>query len=361
MLAHELRNPLAPIHSSVEVMRMLGPTDPNHQRARETIERQVKQMTHLVDDLLDVSRITTGKIRFQMEPVELAIVVARAVETSRPLIEARSHELSVTLPPDPVMVQGDATRLAQVVANLLNNAAKYTARGGHIWLTVEQGLEEAVLRVGDNGAGIPPDLLPKVFDLFTQGDRSLDRSEGGLGIGLTLVKSLVEMHHGTVEVHSEGHGKGSEFVVRLPILERRRERRQDTHDPSTARPCRVSRRILVVDDNVDGANSLAMYLRMQGHEVRIANDGPAALDAAQALQPEVVLLDIGLPKMDGYEVARRLRAQAGTKDALVVAVTGYGQEEDRRRAQEAGFDAHLVKPADISALQRLLSGLEATL
>jgi PAS domain S-box-containing protein len=359
MLAHELRNPLAPIRNAVEVMRMLGHTDPNHQRATEMIERQLQQVTRLVDDLLDVSRITTGKITFQMEPVELAIVVARAVETSRPLIEARRHELRVALPPDPVMVEGDATRLAQVVANLLNNAAKYTAEGGHIWLTVEQGLEEALLRVRDNGAGIPADLLPQVFDLFTQGDRSLDRSEGGLGIGLTLVKSLVEMHRGTVEVHSEGHGSGSEFVVRLPGLERRRGRRQDTHEVHTARPRYVSRRILVVDDSVDAADSLAAYLRMQGHEVRIANDGPAALDAAQAFRPEVVLLDIGLPRIDGYEVARRLRKEAGSTKVLLVAVTGYGQEEDRRRAQEAGFDALLVKPADLSALQRLLSSLEA--
>jgi PAS domain S-box-containing protein len=358
MLAHELRNPLAPIRNAVEVMRMLGPSDPNHQRARDLIERQVQQMGRLVDDLLDVSRITMGKIVFQKEPVELALVIARAVETSRPLIESRRHKLTVTLPPDPVMVEGDATRLAQVAANLLNNAAKYTGKGGHIWLTVEQGPEEAVLRVRDNGVGISAELLQKVFDLFTQGDRSLDRSEGGLGVGLTLVKSLVEMHRGRVEVHSEGSGKGSEFVVRLPILERRRERRQGNHQAETTRRSSISRRVLVVDDNVDAANSLALFLRMEGHEVHIANDGPTALEAAQTIRPEVVLLDIGLPRMDGYKVARRLRQQAGLHDLLLVAVTGYGQDEDRRRAREAGFDAHLVKPADPGALKQLLDRCE---
>jgi PAS domain S-box-containing protein len=354
MLAHELRNPLAPIRNAVEVMRMLGPADPNHQRARDLIERQVHQMARLVDDLLDVSRITAGKITFHKEPVELAIVVARAVETSRPLIESRSHDLTVALPPDPVLVEGDPARLAQVTANLLNNAAKYTEKGGHIWLTVEHALEQAVLRVRDNGVGIPAEFLPKVFDLFTQGDRSLDRSEGGLGIGLTLVKSLVERHRGTVEVHSEGPGKGSEFVVRLPILERRRERRQGNRQTDAARRGFIARRILVVDDNADVADSLALFLRVEGHQVHVANDGPGALDAAATFRPEVVLLDIGLPGMDGYEVARRLRQQASGNELLMVAVTGYGQEEDRHRADEAGFDAHLVKPADLNALKRLL-------
>jgi two-component system CheB/CheR fusion protein len=316
------------------------------------IDRQVQHLARLVDDLLDVSRITRGKIHLHKEPLELATVIARAVETCRPLIDARRHELTVALSPEPVLIDGDATRLAQVFANLLTNAAKYTTEGGRIGITVEKQGEEATVRVRDNGIGIPADLLPRVFDLFTQGDRSLARSEGGLGIGLTLVKSLAEMHGGQVEAFSEGTGTGSEFVVRLPILERRR--RPADGEAGTVRPRTPSRRVLVVDDNVDAAESLAMLLRVEGHEVRTAHDGATALDAAQAYRPEVVLLDIGLPKMDGYEVAQRLRRLPDSKSALVVALTGYGQEEDRRRAEEAGFDVHLVKPVDLAVLYSLL-------
>jgi CheY-like chemotaxis protein len=269
--------------------------------------------------------------------------------------------LTVTLPPEPIMVEGDKTRLAQVVGNLLNNAAKYTEESGHIWLTLEQGPVEAMVRVRDSGIGIPAELLPRVFDLFTQGDRSLARSEGGLGIGLTLVKTLVEMHGGSVEAISEGQGKGSEIIVRLPILERRLDRRQGKGEPRIAPDHHPSRRILVVDDNQDAAESLAILLGLSGHEVRTVYDGLVALETAKEFQPEVILLDIGLPRISGYEVARRLREQVGLKKAKIVAVTGYGQEVDRRHSQEAGFDAHLTKPADLAALHEILATGETRL
>jgi CheY-like chemotaxis protein/two-component sensor histidine kinase len=341
-------------------MNLLGEGDPRLQRARDVIDRQVVQLARLVDDLLDVSRITRGKIALRKEPLDLATVVARAVETSRPLLDGRRHELTVALPPGPVRVEADAARLTQVVGNLLNNAAKFTDEGGHIRLTVEPDGDGAVVRVRDDGLGIAADLLPRVFDLFTQGDRSLARSEGGLGIGLTLVKSLVEMHGGTVSAHSDGPGSGSEFVVRLPVVQARfASPTGDGRGGQADGQASPSRRVLVVDDNADTAESLALLLRVKGHEVRTAHDGATALQDAGAFQPEVVLLDLGLPRMDGYEVARRLRAQVGLRKALLVALTGYGQEEDRRRAEEAGFDAHLTKPADPTALQRLLAGAEA--
>ncbi len=362
MLGHELRNPLAPIKNAVEILRMLGAGDARAQRAREMIDRQVRHMARLVDDLLDVSRITTGKIKLNTGPADLAAVVARATETCRPLIDSRRHEFKVVLPPEPLVVEGDAVRLAQVVGNLLNNAAKYTEEGGHIELTVEAARGEAVLRVSDDGVGISAELLPRVFDLFTQGDRSLARSEGGLGIGLTLVKSLVEMHAGTVTAHSDGPLLGSEFVVRLPLkrpsslvpcpLPAATDRGQGTRDRGQG-----TRSVLVVDDNADAAESLALVLRAAGYEVRTAHDGPAALEAAAAARPDAVLLDLGLPRMDGYEVARRLRRQAGAAPPLLVAVTGYGQEENRRRAEQAGFDGYLVKPADPGEVQRLLASL----
>ncbi len=354
VLAHELRNPLAPVRNAVEVMRLRDVDDPNLRWARDIIDRQVQQMTRLVDDLLDVSRITRGKVKLQKEPVDLAAVVARAVEISRPLIDARRHELTVTLPPEPVRVEADATRLAQVVANLLNNAAKYTEERGRIWLTVERGGGEAVLRVRDTGVGIPAAMLAQVFDLFTQVDRSEDRSQGGLGIGLTLAKSLVEMHGGSVTAQSEGVGKGSEFVVRLPLLA---ELRSEGCEPGgSGRLVESSaRRILVVDDNVDAADSLAVLLRLLGNDVRTAPDGPAALEAARAYRPDVVLLDLGLPRMSGYEVCRRLRAGHFANGPLVVALTGYGQDEDRRRTREAGFDHHLVKPVNPDELREVLA------
>jgi PAS domain S-box-containing protein len=356
MLAHELRNPLAPIASSVQVLNLLGPRDARLQYARDTIDRQVRHLARLVDDLLDVSRLSTGKVKLRKERVELAAVLARAVETSRPLIDARRHELTVTVPEGPVWVDADATRLAQVVSNLLNNAAKYTEEGGRIALAVGWEGGEAVLRVRDSGVGIPADMLARVFDLFTQVDRGLDRAQGGLGIGLTLVKSLAEMHGGRVSAHSDGPGRGSEFVVRLPLAGCAPAVAGLGRDgPHPAAPKPPPRRVLVVDDNVDAAESMALLLRAVGHEVRTAYDGLVALREAEALRPEVVLLDIGLPRLDGYEVARRLRQQEGGQEALVIALTGYGQEEDRRRAAAAGFDVHLVKPPDPGAVQQLVA------
>jgi PAS domain S-box-containing protein len=354
VLAHELRNPLAPVRNAVEVMRLRDVDDPGLRWARDIIDRQVQQMTRLVDDLLDVSRITRGKVTLQKEPVDLAAVVARAVEVSRPLIDARRHDLTVTLPPEPVRLEADAIRLAQVVANLLNNAAKYTDESGHIWLTVEREGDQAVVRVKDNGIGIRPDLLPQVFDLFVQSDRALDRSQGGLGIGLTLVKSLVEMHGGSVTAHSEGPGQGSGFVVCLPALTELRS--GDSGKSGTGRRVESSaRRILVVDDNGDAADSLAVLLRLMGNDVRTAPDGPAALEAARAYRPDVVLLDLGLPGMSGYDVCRRLREGHFANGPLVVALTGYGQDEDRRRTREAGFDRHLVKPVNPDELREVLA------
>jgi signal transduction histidine kinase/CheY-like chemotaxis protein len=357
MLGHELRNPLAPIRNAVEVMRLLDLTGPQLQWARDVIDRQVGHMTRLVDDLLDVSRISRGRITLQMESVALAEVIGRAVESSRPLLEARRHELAVVLPAEPVRLEADPSRLAQAVTNLLNNAAKYTAEGGRVRLTAERRGDEVVLRVGDNGVGIAPEMLPRVFDPFIQAEQTLDRSGGGLGIGLTLVKCLVELHGGSVEAFSGGLGQGSEFVVRLPVSGSA-GKQSSNGDGWVAAPSQSACRILVVDDNSDAAESLAMVLRVGGHEVCTAHDGLAALNAAEQFQPEVVLLDIGLPKVDGYEVARRLRERAGSEQVLLVAVTGYGQEEDRRRAEEAGFDAHLVKPADPFALHRLLAHSE---
>jgi signal transduction histidine kinase/CheY-like chemotaxis protein len=357
MLGHELRNPLAPIRNAVEVMRLLGLTDPQHQWARDVIDRQTGHMTRLVDDLLDMSRISRGRITLQMESVALTEVIGRAVESSRPFLEARRHEFAVVLPAEPVRLEADPTRLVQVVTNLLNNAAKYTAEGGRVRLTAERLGDEVVLRVGDTGVGIAPEMLPRVFDLFRQAEQTLDRSAGGLGIGLTLVKSLVELHGGRVEAFSEGLAQGSEFVVRLPVSESAREPSANGALPVET-PSRPGRRVLVVDDNVDAADSLAMVLRVGGYDARTAHDGLAALQMAEGFRPEVVLLDIGLPKMDGYEVARRLRERVGSENVFLVAITGYGQEGDRRRAEEAGFDAHLVKPADPTALHRLLAGSE---
>jgi PAS domain S-box-containing protein len=358
MLAHELRNPLAPLLNALHIMRLQGATAETILQAREMAERQVKNMTRLIDDLLDVSRITRGKIQLRQEPVDLATVVRRAIETSRPMIEARGHALHVTLPDMQVQLRADATRLEQVIANLLHNAAKYTEEGGRI--EVEAGSEagEAVVRVRDTGIGIPVEMLPRIFDLFVQADRSLDRSQGGLGIGLTLVKRLVELHGGRIEGHSEGPGKGSEFVVRLPLAGM-----VQLPEPAAPveKPQRVNGaplRVLVVDDNVDAARSLTMLLQAYGHEVRATHSGAEAVRAAAEFFPRVVFLDIGLPGMDGHEVARHLRAQPGGDEVLLVALTGYGQEEDRRRSREAGCDRHLVKPVDPEELEQLLATCE---
>jgi signal transduction histidine kinase/CheY-like chemotaxis protein len=356
ILAHELRNPLAPIRNAVQILRAKGPPAPELIWARDVIDRQVHQMTRLVDDLLDVSRITRGKIQLHKERVELAAVVNSAVEASRPLIDKWRHEFTVTTPSEPIDLDADLTRLSQVLLNLLNNAAKYTERGGRIWLTIEREGDHVLLRVKDTGIGIPGEMLPRIFDMFTQVDRSLERAEGGLGIGLTLVQRLVEMHGGTVAAHSEGPGKGSEFVVRLPIATEA-EAGDKAHPPGgPARDLTVesTRRILVVDDNQDAGDSLEMLLRNLGHDVRTAHDGLEAVDEAAAFQPDVVLLDIGLPKLNGYDVARRIRDQRGT-DVVLIAVTGWGQAEDRRLSREAGFDHHLTKPINLDALQQLLT------
>jgi PAS domain S-box-containing protein len=359
MLAHELRNPLAPIRNALHILQMDGANGEIATQARDMMERQVAQMVRLVDDLMDVSRITRGKINLVHERLELARVIDGALETSRPLIEAAKHELAVELSAEPLAVVGDLTRLAQVVSNLLNNAAKYTPEGGHIRLLVAREGEQAVIRVRDDGMGIAPAMLPRIFDMFTQADKTLNRAQGGLGIGLTLVRRLVEMHGGQVEAHSEGAGRGSEFVIRLPLAPKTEEGKSMNEPVGTA-PVRqqASRKVLVVDDNQDSADSLGMLLSMRGHEVRTALDGPAALAAARTFRPDVILLDIGLPGMNGYEVARQMRQMPELNGALLIAQTGWGQEEDRRKSTEAGFDEHLVKPVDPAALQELLSRRE---
>jgi CheY-like chemotaxis protein/two-component sensor histidine kinase len=321
------------------------------------IERQVEHLVRLVDDLLDVSRISRGKINLQKEPVDVATIVTRAVESSRPLIESRRHDLQVTLPGEPMRVEADPTRMAQVMLNLLNNAAKYTPEGGKIWLTVEKIGSEVVLRVRDTGMGIPREMLGKVFDLFTQVERTLDRAEGGLGIGLTLVRRLTEMHNGTVQAFSAGSGQGSEFVVRLPLLPD--VAAAPAHEPGGRKRARVAgmHRILVVDDNRDSADSLAMLLRLVGHDARTVHDGRQALVVAATYRPDLVLLDIGLPGMDGFSVARHMRSQPELAGVVLVALTGYGSEEDRRQAQAAGFNYHMVKPIHFGALQELLTTL----
>ncbi len=353
MLAHELRNPLAPIRNAVQIMRLTGGNAEAVHSASEMMERQIGQMVRLVDDLLDVSRISRGKIELRRGRIELASAVNHAVEAIRPQCKSRDHALTATLPPQPVYLNADPTRLAQVVGNLLNNACKFTERGGRIWLTVERERGEAVIRVRDTGIGIAADQLPRVFEMFTQVDTSLERTQGGLGIGLTLVKKLVEMHGGTVEVHSAGIGQGSEFVVRLPILV---ETAKPAPEPTVSEPTRTTaRRILVVDDNWDSAESLAILLELTGNKTHTAYDGLEAVEAAATFKPDVVLLDIGLPKLNGYEAARKIREEPWGKSMMLVALTGWGQEEDRQRSREAGFDAHLVKPVDHAALTKLLA------
>ena len=354
MLAHELRNPLSPMLNASQILRLRGDCPETAARMRAMIEQQVRHMSRLIDDLLDASRITRGKIRLRIEPLELADVAARAVESARPLMEASGHALTVALPARPLRVQGDTTRLEQVIANLLNNAAKYTDAGGSVRLEVGRDGQEAVICVRDSGIGIAPPMLPRVFDLFAQADCSLDRSRGGLGIGLTLVRSLALLHGGSVQARSAGLGQGSEFIVRLPALPE-----LPAADPAAAPgPFAAEgsgRPVLIVDDNVSAASSLAMLVDLWGHPCLVAHDGPHALELASNHRPGIVLLDIGLPLMDGYEVARRLRVTPGVERSLVVAMTGYGQEEDRRRSREAGFDHHLVKPVDLDALERLLA------
>jgi CheY-like chemotaxis protein len=357
-LAHELRNPLAPIRNAVELMRRGSGDGAVTEMARSVMERQVGQMVRLVDDLLDISRITRGKLHLRKERVELAAVVTRAVEASRPLIDAQAHNLTVTLPQEPVHLEADPIRLAQVLSNLLTNAAKYTEKGGHIWLTAERHGAWVVLSVRDTGIGIAAGDLPRLFEMFSQVAPALERSQGGLGIGLALVRVLVELHGGGVEARSAGPGRGSEFTVRLPVVAAQAQRRPEPSADGEKSCAGLNCRILVADDLRDSADSLALVLRLAGHEVQTAHDGLEAVQAAAAFRPEVALLDIGMPKMNGYEAARHIRQQPWGKRTVLIAVTGWGQEEDKRRATEAGFDHHLTKPVEPAALEKLLAGLK---
>lgn len=352
MLGHELRNPLAPISNALHLLRLQGAEAPWQQQARAVIERQVGQLRRLVDDLLEVSRISTGRIQLRQERISVAGLVNRAIETTRPLIESRRHTVAVTMPPEPIMLEADASRLEQVLVNLLTNSAKYSGEGASIDLIAAQEGQEAVLRVRDTGDGIAPELLPRVFDLFTQAKRSLARSEGGLGIGLALVKRLVELHGGRVDATST-LGKGSEFVVRLPCA----GVEEHAHVASQAIPPEAASgaRVLVVEDNIDSAETLADLLRISGHEVRTNHDGPAGLAAAIKWRPDVVLLDIGLPQMDGYQVAALIRQNPDLQGLVLVALTGYGQEADHLRSRTAGFDHHLVKPADFLKILEIVA------
>jgi PAS domain S-box-containing protein len=352
-LAHELRNPMAPIRSGLQILRLTGSSNKPAEHIHGMLERQVNQLIRLVDDLLEISRITGGKIELRREPVDLAVALHNAVETSRALIDAGGHQLTISLSHELLMLHADPVRITQIIANLLNNAAKYTDHGGQIWLTARREGSEAVVSVRDNGMGIPRSMLSQIFDMFTQAERTYGRAHGGLGIGLTLVRTLAEMHGGSVEARSEGPGKGSEFLVRLPLAHRQdapHSNNRQAQPTDALSGCRI----LVVDDNADAADSLGMLLGIYGAEVRIVRDGPAALAALDTYRADVVLLDIGMPGMDGHEVARRVREKAECSNVTLIALSGWGQEEDRRLSREAGIDHHLVKPVDIAALERLL-------
>ncbi len=354
MLAHELRNPLAPILNAMRIIGLRGGADPAEERTRAMVEQQVRHMNRLIDDLLDMSRISRGTIQLRTEPTRLGDAVDRAVAAIRHQIDARGQTLTVSVPDEPIWLVADPTRLDQILNNLLTNAAKYTDPNGRIDLAVARDLGNVEVRINDSGVGIAADFLPKIFDLFAQADRSLDRSQGGLGIGLTLVRDLVERHGGSISARSEGLGLGSEFIVRLPSLVESAppaDRGAKTEAPTATRSVRV----LVIDDNVHAAQSLAVVLQLWGHDVRIAHDGPSALDAAPDYRPEVVLLDIGLPKMDGYRVAEQIRTIPILERTAILAMTGYAAEEDRRRSAAAGFVRHLVKPLDLDALERYLA------
>jgi CheY-like chemotaxis protein/two-component sensor histidine kinase len=355
LLAHELRNPLAPLRNGLQVLRLAAGDPSTIAQARSMMERQLGHMVRLIDDLLDVSRINQNKLELRRSRVHLADVVSSAVETARPFIDAAGHEFTVSLPHDPVVLDADLTRLAQVFSNLLTNSAKYTDPGGRIWLTAHREAGNVVVSVRDTGIGIPADALPNVFDMFSQVGRSVERATGGLGIGLALVKSLVEMHDGTVTVSSGGQGKGSTFTVHLPALG------SDTESLSVATAdegqaaASPKRRILVVDDNRDSAASLAKLLKLLGDDVRTAHDGLEALEVAERFRPEVVLMDVGMPKLDGYEATRRIREQPWGKATRIIALTGWGQAGDRALSSKAGCDGHLVKPVDLTDLEKMLA------
>jgi signal transduction histidine kinase/DNA-binding response OmpR family regulator len=353
MLSHELRNPLAPIRNALEVIRRVAPPDPKLNWAGDVMDRQMRHLTRLVEELLDVARISQGKIALNREPLDLCAVIAQSVETAQPFIEARSHVLEVKLPEAPVWLQGDFARLSQVVSNLLHNAAKYSDEGGRIQLELSVADGEALIVVHDNGIGIDAALLPRIFDLFQQGTRSLDRIQGGLGVGLTLARRLVELHGGRVQARCTGAGKGAEFSVFIPCVSVVRDSKPAAE--SLAPASTQGWRILIVDDNQDAAESIAQYLQLEGHEVKTVGDGMQALACVPVFAPQIVVLDIGLPVLSGYEVARRMRRLPATEQALLIALTGYGQREDQVQAMEAGFDRHFVKPTDPQLLVDLIA------
>jgi PAS domain S-box-containing protein len=356
LLAHELRNPLAPIRTGLELIRLAGDDRQVAEEVRTMMERQTQQMVRLIDDLLDVNRITRGAIELRRSPVELSSIINDAIDTARPAIDEAAHRLKVLIPPQPILLDADATRLAQVISNLLNNAAKYMARGGEIRLSAERLENHVAVSVADTGIGIQSEMLDRIFDMFTQVDRSIERSQGGLGIGLTLVKRLVELHGGSVEATSGGPGQGSEFKIRLPIMHRAASTNCDSEDGGQPRAGR--RRVLVVDDNENGANVLAMLLTALGNEVRACYDGVRAIEIASEFLPDIILLDLGMPNLNGFETARRIRQQSWGKDIVLAALSGWGQDEDKRRTRQAGFDYHFVKPIEPAALQRLLAECE---
>jgi len=360
MLAHELRNPLAPISNAVHILRVSEGDSAKLAWARELISRQLAQLVRLVDDLLDVSRITRGKIELKIDSIDVAQVTAAALETSKPNIDAHGHTLSLQLPSEPLHLEGDFARVAQVLSNLVNNAAKYTPKGGRISLSAAREGDQVVFRIRDSGVGIPPEFLGSIFDAFTQVDRTLARSHGGLGIGLTLVRRLVEMQNGTVAVRSEGRNRGSEFTVRLPASTGVVTRIATTAAIARPAPSPAGLRVLVVDDNHDVADSTASIMRMSGCDVHVAYDGKAAIESVQRLRPDAVLLDIGLPSIDGYLVAEHIRAQPENISTMIVAVSGYGQEQDRLRSKSVGFDYHVVKPIDPTALAGLIGSLRVS-
>lgn len=357
MLAHELRNPLAPIRNAVQIMRHVPVENPRLDWARDVIDRQVLHLTRLVDDLLDVSRITRGTINLAKEPILLGALLARAVETVEPMIAEFGHALHVQCGDDTLELEGDLTRLTQVIGNLLANAAKYTNPGGRIELTAQRRGSNVEIRIKDNGIGIPPESIPKLFNLFSQLNRGTDRTQAGLGIGLALVRRLVEMHDGQVLVYSDGVDRGSEFTVRLPIMQSATSKTAPEESATNGASPTAPRRILIADDNLDALESLAILLECDGHEVCKAADGAAAVQLAASWQPDLALLDIGMPALDGYEVARRIRAQPWGQSIVLIALSGWGQSEDVRRSTEAGFNLHLVKPLNFDAFADVLSQL----
>jgi PAS domain S-box-containing protein len=354
MLAHELRNPLAPLRNGIQILRLTSDDPEALEQVRSVMERQLDHLVRLVDDLLDVSRISRGKLQLRKERILLSAAVNHALELCRPIVEDRHHELTVTVQDNLAYIDVDKTRLAQAVCNLVNNAAKYSEAGSRIWLTAEARGNEAVISVKDNGIGIPAEMLPRVFDMFMQVDRSLEMSQGGLGVGLALVKRLVEMHGGRVEAHSDGPGKGSEFIIRLPLV-KSLEPTLPAGNETKAGRAEGRKRILVVDDNRDAAISLGMMLKLMGHEVRTAHDGISGIEAAAAFRPDIILLDIGMPRLNGYDAAKQIREQPWGRDVTLVALTGWGQDEDRRRSEEVGFNFHVVKPVEPAALEKLVA------